>query len=76
MRMPQYSNPYYDSDKAHEYYLRVRELKGYEDRYGGHRGFGTSAANDPALFRNLELQKQLQTQSEEPQSTSIDNSSE
>ena len=54
MLMADYYSKYYDPDKAHEYYLRIRELKGYEDRYGGHRGFGTSAASNPGLFANIE----------------------
>lgn len=40
-----YKSKYYDPEKAHEYYMRTRELKGYEDRYGGSRGDGTSAAS-------------------------------
>lgn len=40
-----YASKYYDPEKAHEYYMRTRELKGYEDRYGGARGNGTSAAS-------------------------------
>ena len=54
MLMAEYYSKYYNPDKAHEYYLRIRELKGYEDRYGGHRGFGTSAASNPGLFANIE----------------------
>lgn len=40
-----YASKYYDPVKAHEYYMRTRELKGYENRYGGSRGDGTSAAS-------------------------------
>lgn len=40
-----YASKYYDPTKAHEYYMRTRELKGYENRYGGSRGNGTSAAS-------------------------------
>lgn len=40
-----YASKYYDPVKAHEYYMRTRQLKGYENRYGGHRGNGTSAAS-------------------------------
>ena len=40
-----YASKYYDPVKAHEYYMRTRELKGYENRYGGSRGNGTSAAS-------------------------------
>lgn len=29
----EYANKYYDPDKAHEYYMQTRELKGYEHRY-------------------------------------------
>ena len=43
--MPTYASKYYDPDKAHEYYLKNRDLKGYENRYGGSRGDGTSAAS-------------------------------
>lgn len=32
-----YASEYYDPQKAHEYYLRTRQLKGYENRYGGSR---------------------------------------
>lgn len=42
-----YASKYYDPAKAHEYYMRTRELKGYENRYGGSRGNGTSAASTP-----------------------------
>lgn len=41
-----YASKYYDPVKAHEYYMKNRELKGYEDRYGGSRGNGTSAASN------------------------------
>lgn len=40
-----YASKYYDPVKAHEYYMRTRKLKGYENRYGGSRGNGTSAAS-------------------------------
>lgn len=40
-----YANKYYDPDKAHAYYMKNRELKGYEDRYGGWRGNGASGAS-------------------------------
>lgn len=40
-----YASKYYDPEKAHEYYMKTRELIGYENRYGGHRGDGTSAAS-------------------------------
>lgn len=40
-----YANKYYDPVKAHEYYMRTRQLKGYANRYGGSRGNGTSAAS-------------------------------
>lgn len=40
-----YASKYYDSNKAHEYYMRHRQLKGYANRYGGSRGNGTSAAS-------------------------------
>ena len=40
-----YASKYYDPKKAHDYYMRNRELKGYENRYGGARGDGTSAAS-------------------------------
>ena len=43
--MATYASKYYDPDKAHEYYMKTRELKGYENRYGGSRGDGTSAAS-------------------------------
>ena len=55
--MPQYSNPYYDPEKAHEYYMRTRQLKGYADRYGGHRGNGTSAASGGMLWQESPDQK-------------------
>ncbi|MBO7451820.1 MAG: phage portal protein [Clostridiales bacterium] len=32
-----YKSPYYDPQKAHEYYEEHKELKGYENRYGGSR---------------------------------------
>ena len=40
-----YASKYYDPVKAHEYYERTKVLIGYEDRYGGSRGNGTSAAS-------------------------------
>ena len=40
-----YASKYYDPQKAHEYYMKTRKLKGYENRYGGARGDGTSAAS-------------------------------
>lgn len=40
-----YASKYYDPQKAHEYYMKTRQLKGYENRYGGARGDGTSAAS-------------------------------
>ena len=40
-----YSSKYYDPQKAHDYYMKNRQLKGYENRYGGARGDGTSAAS-------------------------------
>ena len=45
-----YSSKYYNPRKAHEYYMRTRELKGYDDRYGGSRGDGTSAASTPGYL--------------------------
>ena len=48
--MAQYSNPYYDPEKAHEYYETHKKLKGYENRYGGHRGDGTSAASGGVFY--------------------------
>lgn len=48
-----YASKYYDPVKAHEYYMRNRELKGYEDRYGGSRGNGTSAASTNSISGNL-----------------------
>lgn len=71
-----YASKYYDPVKAHEYYMRTRELKGYENRYGGSRGDGTSAASggmsnnsstvaqSPAQktkAHNQELQKQTES---------------
>lgn len=47
-----YASKYYDPVKAHAYYMRNRELKGYEDRYGGSRGNGTSAATTGSLSSN------------------------
>ena len=44
-----YASKYYDPVKAHAYYMRNRELKGYEDRYGGSRGNGTSAASSNSV---------------------------
>lgn len=55
-----YASKYYDPKKAHEYYMRTRELKGYEDRYGGSRGDGTSAASNggvPIESKKTEAQK-------------------
>lgn len=47
-----YASKYYDPQKAHEYYMRNRELKGYENRYGGARGDGTSAASGMKVSNN------------------------
>ena len=43
-----YASEYYDPEKAHDYYMRTRELKGYDDRYGGWRGNGTSGGSSGA----------------------------
>ena len=48
--MAEYASKYYDPVKAHAYYMKTRELKGYENRYGGHRGNGTSAASSGSSF--------------------------
>ena len=48
-----YASKYYDPVKAHAYYMRNRELKGYEDRYGGARGNGTSAASSNSFSGEL-----------------------
>lgn len=40
-----YASKYYDPQKAHDYYMKNRQLKGYANRYGGARGDGTSAAS-------------------------------
>lgn len=45
-----YASKYYDPQKAHEYYMKNRELKGYEDRYGGSRGDGTSYASSGKIY--------------------------
>lgn len=47
-----YASKYYDPKKAHDYYMRTRELKGYENRYGGARGDGTSAASGMVVNNN------------------------
>lgn len=44
-----YASKYYDPQKAHEYYMKTRELKGYENRYGGARGNGTSLASGGSI---------------------------
>jgi len=53
-----YASKYYDPNKAHEYYMRTRELKGYDNRYGGSRGDGTSAASDPGYLSETKKQQQ------------------
>lgn len=53
-----YASKYYDPKKAHEYYIQTRELKGYENRYGGSRGDGTSAASDPGYLSEVQKEKQ------------------
>lgn len=55
-----YASKYYDPQKAHQYYMQNRELKGYENRYGGARGNGTSAASDPSLKPADEYEKKNQ----------------
>ena len=50
-----YASKYYDPVKAHEYYMKHRVLKGYEDRYGGSRGNGTSAASNGGVFNQPPL---------------------
>ncbi len=52
-----YASKYYDPVKAHEYYMKTRELKGYEDRYGGARGNGTSAASGGYIGPNGEMEQ-------------------
>ena len=56
-----YASKYYDPVKAHEYYMRTRELKGYENRYGGARGNGTSAANGYVPPRTEEQKRASET---------------
>lgn len=48
--MPEYASKYYDPQKAHQYYMSNRHLKGYANRYGGSRGSGTSAASTPGFL--------------------------
>lgn len=52
-----YASKYYDPVKAHEYYERTKVLKGYEDRYGGSRGDGTSAASSGVISSNSSATK-------------------
>lgn len=53
-----YANKYYDPEKAHEYYMRTRKLKGYANRYGGARGDGTSAASSGSvILKNTDADK-------------------
>ena len=56
-----YKSKYYDPEKAHEYYMKTRELKGYEDRYGGSRGDGTSAASTSGYLSDSK-RKELKAQ--------------
>lgn len=50
-----YANKYYDPVKAHEYYLRTRQLKGYANRYGGSRGGdGTPNATSKAIAQQTQ----------------------
>ncbi len=48
-----YASKYYDPVKAHEYYEKTKVLKGYENRYGGSRGNGTSAASGGASISGV-----------------------
>ena len=66
--MSTYKSKYYDPDKAHEYYLKTRKLKGYENRYGGSRGDGTSAASTSGYLSDS--QKKALEQSRNSGSTS------
>jgi len=59
-----YANKYYDPVKAHEYYLRTRQLKGYKNRYGGSRGDGTSAASGGSMT-SKEYRKQQKEKTKE-----------
>lgn len=58
-----YSSPYYDPVKAHEYYLRTYQHKGYENRYGGSRA-STKGLNEKGreaarnVKENIKLQRQ------------------
>ena len=53
-----YASKYYDPQKAHEYYERTKKLKGYENRYGGSRGDGTSAASTSGYLSDYARQRQ------------------
>lgn len=53
-----YASKYYDPQKAHEYYMKNRELKGYADRYGGWRGDGTSGASSNSISGLLGAKRQ------------------
>lgn len=56
--MASYSNPYYDPQKAHEYYEEHKQLKGYEGRYDNtDRSRGGSKYQIPTISRETsELQ--------------------
>jgi len=54
-----YNKKYYDANKAHQYYLRHRQLKGYANRYGGSRGNGTSAASTPGFLSDSKKQSEI-----------------
>ena len=79
--MPAYSSQYYDPNKAHDYYMKNRELKGYENRYGGSRGPYNTAhksanqndqySTDSAAY-NEKLKQQQQSMDSENRKTLSD----
>lgn len=54
-----YASKYYDPVKAHEYYMRTRELKGYENRYGGPKEDATTSVGRKSYFHNQNIQQQI-----------------
>ena len=54
-----YASKYYDPVKAHEYYMRTRELKGYENRYGGPKEDTTTSVGRKSYFHNQNIQQQI-----------------
>lgn len=54
-----YKSQYYDPQKAHEYYEQHKTLKGYANRYGGHRDISTAGLNEKGREIAKDVKRQI-----------------